>query len=215
LLVCTDHEIHTSARSYATPGWISWKSMHFSWKDDSPLWIICVSWCQIEREARHRLRLGNLLHLHAIRDSKTWNDSDKKSMTTGNYKTSFFLFMASSFAWKTLIAFKMIAFTFDPHSPFDKPKALVDIIKSILGRAKIHSVDLLDICWTCSYPLSCTLTLWLHICKSEQMTLISEFLFSTKESTNSGLKYFKLPSQKQTVAPSCFDTSCYEKLEKV
>jgi hypothetical protein len=47
------------------------------------------------------------------------------------------------------------------------------------------------------------------------VTLISEFLFSTKESTNSGLKYFKPPSQKQTVAPSCFDTSCYEKLEKV
>jgi hypothetical protein len=52
LLVCTDHEIHTCARSYATLGWISWKSMHFSWKDDSPLWIICVSWCQIERAAR-------------------------------------------------------------------------------------------------------------------------------------------------------------------
>ena len=118
LLVCTDHEIHTCVRSYATLGWISWKSMHFSWKDDSPLWILCVSWCQIERAARLRLRLGNLLHLHAIRDSKTWNDSDKTSMSAGNYKTSFiipwwqvsfFLFMASSFAWKTLIAFKMIA----------------------------------------------------------------------------------------------------------
>ena len=46
----------------------------------------CVSWCQIERAARLRLRLGNLLHLHAIRDSKTWNDSDKTSMTAGNYK---------------------------------------------------------------------------------------------------------------------------------
>jgi predicted RNA-binding protein with PUA-like domain len=45
--------------------------------------------------------------------------------------------------------------------------------------------------------------------------LISEFLFSTKESTNSGSKYFKPPSQKQMVAPSCFDISCYEKLEKV
>ena len=41
-------------------------------------------------------------------------------------------------------------------------------IRSILGPAKIHSVDLLDICWTCSYPLSCTLTLWQKICKSEQ-----------------------------------------------
>ena len=30
--------------------------------------------------------------------------------------------MAGSFAWKTLIAFKMIAFSFDHHSPFDKPK---------------------------------------------------------------------------------------------
>jgi hypothetical protein len=29
------------------------------------------------------------------------------------------------------------------------------------------------------------------------MTLISEFLFSTKETTNSGSKYFKPPSQKQ------------------
>ena len=49
------------------------------------------------------------------------------------------------------------------------------------------------------------------------MTLISKYLFSTKESTNSGSKYFKPPSQKQMVAPSCFDsdTSCYEKLEKV
>jgi hypothetical protein len=107
--------------------------IHFSWKDDSPLWRLCVSWCQIERAARLRLRLGNLLHLHAIRDSKTWNDSDKTSMTAGNYKKKFynslmtgkfFLFMASSFAWKTLIAFKMIAFSFDPHSPFDKPKTL-------------------------------------------------------------------------------------------
>ena len=47
------------------------------------------------------------------------------------------------------------------------------------------------------------------------MTLISECLFSTKESTNSGSKYFKPPSQKQMVSPSCFDTSCYEKFEKV
>ena len=47
------------------------------------------------------------------------------------------------------------------------------------------------------------------------MTLISEFLSSTKESTNSGSKYCKPTSQKQMVAPSCFDTSCYEKLEKV
>jgi hypothetical protein len=51
---------------------------------------------------------------------------------------------------------------------------------------------------TC-FPLSCTLTLWQKICKSEQMTLISECLFSTKESTNSGTKYFKPPSQKQMV----------------
>ena len=91
------------------------------------------SWCQIERAICLRLRLGNLLHLHVIRDSKTWNDSEKTSMTAGNYKTSFynslmtgkfFLFMASSFAWKTLIAFKMTAFSFYPHSPFDKPKTL-------------------------------------------------------------------------------------------
>ena len=116
LLVCSDHEIHTCARSYASLGWISWKFMHFSWTDDSPLWILCVSWCQIERAAR--LRLRKVLHLHAIRDSKTWirvirklpnseqsykekvkthkyinrqnqsttgNDSDKTSMTAGNY----------------------------------------------------------------------------------------------------------------------------------
>ena len=102
--------------------------MHLSWKGDSPLWILCVSWCQKERAARFRLRLGNLLHLHAIRDSKTWNDSDKTSMTAGNYNSlmtgKFFLFMASSFIWKTLIAFKMIAFSFVPHSHFDKPKTL-------------------------------------------------------------------------------------------
>jgi hypothetical protein len=54
----------------------------------SPLWILCVSWCQIERAARLRFRLRNLLPLHAIRDSKTWNDSDKTGMTAGNYKTS-------------------------------------------------------------------------------------------------------------------------------
>ena len=69
--MCTDHEIHTCARSYATLGWISWKSMHFSWKDDSPLWILCVNWCQIERAARLRLQLGNLLHLHAIMSVKS------------------------------------------------------------------------------------------------------------------------------------------------
>jgi hypothetical protein len=44
-------------------------------------------------------------------------------MTVGNYKF-FFIFMASSFALKTLIAFKMIAFSFDPHSLFNKPKTL-------------------------------------------------------------------------------------------
>jgi hypothetical protein len=43
-------------------------TMHFSWTDDSPSWILCVSWCQIERTAR--LRLRKLLHLHAIHDSK-------------------------------------------------------------------------------------------------------------------------------------------------
>jgi hypothetical protein len=32
--------------------------------------------------------------------------------------------MASSCALKTLIAFKMIAFSLDPHSPFDMPKTL-------------------------------------------------------------------------------------------
>jgi hypothetical protein len=36
----------------------------------------------------------------------------------------FFLSKASSFALKTLIAFKIIAFSFDPHSPFGKPKTL-------------------------------------------------------------------------------------------
>jgi hypothetical protein len=36
----------------------------------------------------------------------------------------FFLSMASIFAWKTLIAFKMIAFSFNSHSPFDNPKTL-------------------------------------------------------------------------------------------
>jgi hypothetical protein len=46
-------------------------------------------------------------------DSKFYN-----SLMTG----VFFLFMASSFTWKTLIAFKMIVFSFDPHSPFDKAK---------------------------------------------------------------------------------------------
>ena len=65
--------------------------------------VLCVSWCQIERAARLRLWLGNLFHLHAIRDSKTWNDFDKfyNSLMTGK----FFLFMASRFAWKTLISF--------------------------------------------------------------------------------------------------------------
>jgi hypothetical protein len=92
---------------YATLGWISWKSMHFSWKDDSPLWIFCVSWCQIERAARLRLRLGNLLHLHAIRDSKTWNDSDKTSMTAGNFiipwwQVSFFSFYGKQLCLKNL-----------------------------------------------------------------------------------------------------------------
>ena len=107
LLVCTDHEIQTCARSYATLGWISWKSMHFSWKDDSPLWILCVSWCQIERADRLRLRQGDLLHLHAIRDSKTWNDSDKTSMTAGNdYKTSFIIpwwQVSFFFLWQTAL----------------------------------------------------------------------------------------------------------------
>jgi hypothetical protein len=81
--------------------------------------------------------------------------------------------------------------------------------QNMMGRLFVFEREayLLDL----FYPLSCTLTLWKKICKSEQMTLISEFLFSTKESTNSGSKYFKPPSQKQIVAPSCFDTSCYEK----
>ena len=33
--------------------------------------ILCVSWCQIERAARLRLQLGNLLHLHAIMSVKS------------------------------------------------------------------------------------------------------------------------------------------------
>jgi hypothetical protein len=132
-LVCTDHEIHTCARSYATLGWISWKSMHFSWKDDSPLWIIHVSWCRIERAGRLHLRLGNLLHLHVIRDSKTWNDSDKTSMTAGNYKTSFIIpwwLVSVFFLWqaalleKPWLHLKWLHFSFDPHSSFDKPKTL-------------------------------------------------------------------------------------------
>ena len=88
-------------------------------------------------------------------------------LTRQSWQVSFFLFMAISFAWKTLIALKMIAFSFDPHSPFDKPKTIEYIEYNFCwhyvdstGPAKIHSVDLLDICWTCSYPLSCTLALW-------------------------------------------------------
>jgi hypothetical protein len=71
--------------------------------------------------------------------------------------------------------------------------------RKLLFLFDISSHNLLDICWTCSYPLSCTLTLWQKICQSEQMTLISEYSFSTKDLTNSGSKYFKSPSHKQIV----------------
>ena len=47
-----------------------------------------------------------------------WQDKHDSSFIIPWWQASFFLFMASSFAWKTLIAFKMIAFSFDPHSPF-------------------------------------------------------------------------------------------------
>jgi hypothetical protein len=83
---CMDfHEIHPRVAYDLAHVCISW-SVHITFcvdiiSYDSPFWILCVSWCQIERAARLRLRLGNLLHLHAIRDSKTWNDSDKTSMT--------------------------------------------------------------------------------------------------------------------------------------
>jgi hypothetical protein len=76
-------------------GWISWKSMHFFWKDDSPLWILCVRWCQIERAAHLRLRLGNLLHLHtsACVESKRSVHTNKWRTThnalCGYYKFSF------------------------------------------------------------------------------------------------------------------------------
>jgi hypothetical protein len=39
--------------------------------------------------------------------------------------------------------------------PLTIQNTIFDDIRSILGPAKIHSVDLLDICWTCSYPLHC------------------------------------------------------------
>jgi hypothetical protein len=145
------------------------------------------------------------------------------SMTARNYKTSSWWQVSFFFSWQAALLeepwlhfhLTLIPLLISPKPLTIKNNIFVDI-RSILGPAKIHSVDLLDICWTCSYPLSCTLTLWQKICQSEQMTLISEFSFSTKDSTNSGSKYFKSPSHKQMVlAPSCLDTSCYEKLEKV
>ena len=148
LLVCTDHEIHTCARSYATLGWISWKSIHFTWKDDSPLWILCVSWCQSVTSTCYP-RFKNM----------KWFWQDKHD------SREVFSFYGKQLCLKNLDCL------YDLHSPFDKPKTLNYIvyriklknivdIRSILGPAKIHSVDLLDICWTCSYPLSCTLTFW-------------------------------------------------------
>ena len=148
-------------------------------------------------------------------DSRELSNKFYNSPMTGKF---FFLWQAALLE-KLWLHLKLLHFRliFIPLLITPKPltnNIFVDI-RTILGPAKIHSVDLLDIWWTCSYPFSCTLTLWQKICKSEQITLISEFLFSTKESTNSGSKYFKSPSQKQMVAQSCFDTSCYEKHEKV
>jgi hypothetical protein len=144
--VCTDHEIHTCARSYATLGWISWKSMHFYLKDDSPLWILCVSWCQIERAARLRLRLGNLLHLqmyiHAIRTSKTWNDSDKTSMTltAANYKTSFIIpwwQVSFFFLWQAALLEKPWLHFRLTHIPLlISPKPLTIYIKYLLTLSR-------------------------------------------------------------------------------
>jgi hypothetical protein len=54
--------------------------------------------------------------------------------------------MASSFAWKTLIAFKIIAFSFDPHSPFDKPKTLNYIEYIFVAFVENNNSDIKVIC---------------------------------------------------------------------
>jgi hypothetical protein len=58
-------------------------------------------------------------------------------------------------------------------------KIIVDI-RSLLGPAKIHSVDLLDICWTCSYPISCTLTLWQKYVNLSKWLWYQNFYFRQK-----------------------------------
>jgi uncharacterized membrane protein len=82
---CMDfHEMHPRVAYDLAHVCISWSVHTNKWRTTHN--ALCEyykfsTWCQIERAARLRLRLGNLLHLHAIRDSKTWNDSDKTSMT--------------------------------------------------------------------------------------------------------------------------------------
>jgi hypothetical protein len=70
----------------------------------------------------------------------------------------FFLFMASSFAWKTLIAFSL-----DPHSPFDKPKTLnyLYIYNNIFVDIRLILVPAKCIQWTYLISAGPVLTLYL------------------------------------------------------
>jgi hypothetical protein len=150
-------------------------------------------WCQIERAAR--LRLGNPLHLHAIRNSKTWNDSDKTSMTAGNFRVDFFQFLI---AWS---------------------------VKTWWGD-HLFLRGGLEIFWA---RISCflisagpVLTLYLahSHCDKKYVNLnkwlwYQNFYFRQRSQLILAQNISSPPSQKQMVTPSCFDTSCYEKLEKV
>ena len=114
---------YNGIRTKNRPVWITPGAAPIRWMEPirNPRWEQKRTEGYVIVSTRLRLRLGIMLHLrHAIRDSKTWNDSDKTSMAAGK----FFLFMASSFAWKTLLAFKIIACSFEPHSAFDKLNTL-------------------------------------------------------------------------------------------
>ena len=115
-------------------------------------------------------------------DSRELSNKFYNSPMTGKF---FFLWQAALLE-KLWLHLKLLHFRliFIPLLITPKPftnNIFVDIW-SILGPAKIHSVDQLevDICWTCFYPLSCTFTLWQKICKSEQMTDIRIFIFDKR-----------------------------------
>jgi hypothetical protein len=123
----------------------------------------------------------------------------KKSFIIPWWQVSFFFLWQAALLEKPWLHLKWLHFrlTLIPLLISPKPltvynKIIVDI-RSLLGPAKIHSVDLLDICWTCSYPISCTLTLWQKYVNLSKWLWYQNFYFRQKSQLILGQNFSSPP----------------------